>query len=268
MGSLHGLTTAEAAQLAGVATTTVKRWADQGLLPFERTPGGHRRFERAAIERVLREQRSGDGGDPLIGSWLDHLLRSQRYVLDGQLLAARARLGAWYRVADELGLVLEELGKQWESGGITIAQEHTASECLARALTRVSDTMPLASVGPTYLLACAPGDDHTLGLCLTELCLREAGRRTLWLGRKTPLGEILRLVGDGHLAMVAVSASAASTNTRMLGQFARELGAACAKARVDLVVGGAGSWPEHLAHATRVWSFAAFHEFLRVRENR
>jgi excisionase family DNA binding protein len=268
MGALGGLTTAEAAELAGVATTTVKRWADLGLLPFERTPGGHRRFERDAIERVLREQRSGDGGDPLIDSWLEHLLRSQRYVLDGQLLAARARLGAWYRVADELGLVLQELGKQWRSGGIRIAQEHAASECLARALTRVSDTLPLASVGPACLLACAPGDEHTLGLCLTELCLREAGKRTLWVGRQTPLREILQLVADGQLAMVAVSASAASTNTRTLGRFARELGVACAKARVDLVVGGAGNWPKELAHATRLSSFAAFHEFLRVRENR
>lgn len=35
------LTTADAAKIAGVATSTIKRWADQGLLPFTRTAGGH-----------------------------------------------------------------------------------------------------------------------------------------------------------------------------------------------------------------------------------
>jgi excisionase family DNA binding protein len=50
------LTTVEASNLAGVGLSTVKRWADQGLLPHVRTAGGHRRFERFALERFLREQ--------------------------------------------------------------------------------------------------------------------------------------------------------------------------------------------------------------------
>jgi excisionase family DNA binding protein len=49
------LTTTEAAKAAAVAPSTIKRWADQGMLPFSRTAGGHRRFERFAIERLLRE---------------------------------------------------------------------------------------------------------------------------------------------------------------------------------------------------------------------
>jgi excisionase family DNA binding protein len=263
-----GLTTAEAAKVAGVATTTVKRWADQGLLPFERTAGGHRRFERAALERALREQRSADGSDPLVASWLRSLLDGRRHVLDGQLLAARDRLGAWYRVADELGIVLEELGKRWESGAIDIAEEHAASEGLARGLTRVGDSMPIASVGRSCLLACAPGEEHTLGLCLAEICLREAGRPTLWVGRKTPLDEIVRVVRGGQVGMVAVSASVASDDPKALREFAIELGAACGKAGVDLLLGGAGAWPEGLARATRLRSFAALHEFLVSRERR
>ena len=50
------LTTTEAAEAAAVAPSTIKRWADQGVLPFLRTAGGHRRFERVAIEQLLREQ--------------------------------------------------------------------------------------------------------------------------------------------------------------------------------------------------------------------
>lgn len=41
----------EAAKLLGVHPTTVRNWADQGELPFRRTPGRHRRFNK----EVLRE---------------------------------------------------------------------------------------------------------------------------------------------------------------------------------------------------------------------
>src|ERR1035437_4056645 len=34
------LTTTEAAEVAAVAPSTIKRWADQGILPFSRTAGG------------------------------------------------------------------------------------------------------------------------------------------------------------------------------------------------------------------------------------
>lgn len=40
----------EAAKLLGVHPTTVRNWADQGEIPFRRTPGRHRRFQRSALE--------------------------------------------------------------------------------------------------------------------------------------------------------------------------------------------------------------------------
>ena len=40
----------EAAKLLGVHPTTVRNWADQGDLPFRRTPGRHRRFQRSILE--------------------------------------------------------------------------------------------------------------------------------------------------------------------------------------------------------------------------
>ncbi len=42
----------EAAQIIGVSASTVRRWADMGKLRVARTDGGHRRFERADVERL------------------------------------------------------------------------------------------------------------------------------------------------------------------------------------------------------------------------
>lgn len=48
----------EAAKILGVHPATVRNWADQGHLPSQRTPGGHRRFRVADLESWASAQRS------------------------------------------------------------------------------------------------------------------------------------------------------------------------------------------------------------------
>lgn len=43
----------DAARLLGVDPDTLRRWADSGKVEVFRTPGGHRRFPRAAIEALI-----------------------------------------------------------------------------------------------------------------------------------------------------------------------------------------------------------------------
>jgi excisionase family DNA binding protein len=47
------LTTAEVAMMFRVDPNTVSRWASQGKLSAIRTPGGHRRFRKTDVDRVL-----------------------------------------------------------------------------------------------------------------------------------------------------------------------------------------------------------------------
>ena len=48
----------DASQLLGVSPATVRRWSNAGRLRVFTTPGGHRRFSRAALERLLPADRS------------------------------------------------------------------------------------------------------------------------------------------------------------------------------------------------------------------
>jgi excisionase family DNA binding protein len=41
-----------ASRLLGIDPDTLRRWADQGRVPAWTTPGGHRRFDRSALERL------------------------------------------------------------------------------------------------------------------------------------------------------------------------------------------------------------------------
>lgn len=263
------LTTTEAAEAAAVSPSTIKRWADQGILPVSRTAGGHRRFERFAIERLLREQPvSVSSGDPAASAWVRCLVDGRRHEIDGRLLEAKARLGSWWRVADELAVALAEMGDQWECGRLTVAEEHIASDALARALARVGDALPIRLDGPRCLLACAGEDEHTLGLSLAELCLRELGWTPLWLGRRTPVDEVVRLVSGAQVAMVALSASALLGDELALRAITDEVGAACKERGVALLFGGAGAWPSQPSYGVRVTSFAAFHHYLAEQGDR
>jgi excisionase family DNA binding protein len=60
---LRGLiTTTEAAGLLRVSVATVQSWCENGLLASWRTSGGHRRIERASVERLLGQpQPAADG---------------------------------------------------------------------------------------------------------------------------------------------------------------------------------------------------------------
>lgn len=49
------LRAAEAAALLHVSPKTVSRWAKEGKLPHVVTLGGHRRFPRKEIERLVKE---------------------------------------------------------------------------------------------------------------------------------------------------------------------------------------------------------------------
>lgn len=48
----------EASRILGVSPATLRRWSDAGRVRVFTTPGGHRRFSRAALERLLPADRS------------------------------------------------------------------------------------------------------------------------------------------------------------------------------------------------------------------
>ena len=283
------ITTEEVAQLAGVGPTAVKRWADAAVLPCHRTAGGHRRFRRVEVDAFLRARGAAPAGDAEDGAtrrwgsgepriagdqpsgaprgvaqrWADLLLaKEDARVLEGELLAERGRLGTWYRVADAVAAGLAHLGVRWSRGEVSIVDEHIASGRLARALAAIGAGLPLDPRAPRAALACAEGDEHTLGLALAELCLREAGWHTLWLGRRTPVVELVKAIAAREAQVLVVTASSACTDPGDLARQAQLLAASCAASGVALVLGGGGPWPELLEGGFRLHDFEAFHHAL------
>jgi excisionase family DNA binding protein len=58
----------KASRMLGVDPDTLRRWADEGRVPAFTTPGGHRRFERRALERLVVTRQTGAlGGLAAVG---------------------------------------------------------------------------------------------------------------------------------------------------------------------------------------------------------
>jgi MerR family transcriptional regulator, light-induced transcriptional regulator len=251
------LTTAEAARIARVGGSSVKRWADQRLLPCVRTAGGHRRFRRADLERFLANL--GDHEVASGESWADLFLHATTHEVWGEIVAARGRAGAYYPIMEQVGRGLVEVGRRWERGEITILDEHAASEKLARALERTADGLGSDPTAPTAVVAVAEHDEHTLGLSLAEVVLREAGWNVRWAGRHTPTGELLTLVSQGSVELVALSASQASTESHRLASQLRALAPVCKQEGVHLVLGGSGAWPDPPEYGALVRNLETLH---------
>jgi excisionase family DNA binding protein len=291
------ITTTEAADLAGVGVSSIKRWADQKKIRSVRTPGGHRRVHRSDIVRFLLEKGEGDGGPtaawtngwkrvgtmppfmapvpaldltpPAEGDsagagryWAEAMLRADVYELQALLLTARSRNGSWHGACDEAAQGLQEIGVRWMRGDITVMEEHVASERLSRALAAIMANMPRSAADPVCLLASVGGDQHTLGLAFLQLCVRESGWQSLWVGGSTPEDEIVSMAGSGRVNMIALSASPASDKPQVLKAIANKIGAACQRSGTLLVLGGSAPWPEKPPFGKRMTSFSAFHHFL------
>jgi excisionase family DNA binding protein len=98
---------AEASRLLGVSTATVRRWSDAGRLRVFTTPGGHRRFSRTGLERLLPADRSRR---PSLGSaGLTPARITRSYRRTGR--AVRTDLPWVLALTDEQRLLFRERGR-------------------------------------------------------------------------------------------------------------------------------------------------------------
>jgi hemerythrin-like metal-binding protein/excisionase family DNA binding protein len=252
------LTTAEAAAVLKISAATLKRWAQSGLIPSERTEGGHRRFRFEAV-RALAEpgHRSDDpvrrGADFVAGS-------CDLPSVQGWLLQARRELGSWWAVALPLRGVVAELYRRREAGGLGSVQLEVALDRLRSALGRCSDALSVPLDAPALLVAAVPGDPYLVAPALILLAASEAGWRADWAGHPevADLAEELRR----RPALAVIVCGSLGARPEVMASHAKGLEALAATQPAGFAIMGTGHWPEPSARLSRLGAVAEVRAWL------
>lgn len=132
------LTMAQAAQDLNVHPTTLRRWAENGEIPFMRTPGGHRRFAVRDIQEFAEKRRRLRRVSALEELWAQQALTQTRreivqrpqqtwlVSMDDELREENRSLGRRL-----LGLILQYIASEKANGRI-VAEARKLGEEYAR----------------------------------------------------------------------------------------------------------------------------------------
>jgi MerR family transcriptional regulator, light-induced transcriptional regulator len=223
-----GLNIAAVARRTGVGEHTLRKWEQRyGVLRPTRTEGGQRRYSEDEIGRVqwlaarLHDgYRIGEAAAMLTASG-GEAPGSPKELRDA-LLATAARVGkdglgplldhafALYSLEEALRDVicpcLVGIGELWARGEVSVGQEHLATAAIRARLERTL-AEPRGAVRGLAVLACAPGEQHELGLLMLACLLRADGWDVVYLGQCTPVADAVAIALGREAPVLAFSAT-------------------------------------------------------------
>lgn len=252
------ITTRELADAVGVSESSIKRWADQGIVRATRTAGGHRRITLVEAIRFVRSLRL-----PLVRPEILHLpdvaaiggaaapeggaaAQLFAYLHDGEEAKARGLLQSLYLsgasvaeiVDDVVAPAMARIGDLWRHGAAGILVEHLATEICLHAVGELMVLLPRATGGPLAVGGAPPGDPYALPTLAAAAVLTEEGFRAENLGPHTPFLALLDTLRELGPALVWVSMSAAPEQPERTRGEIVELARAMARIGAAVVVGG------------------------------
>lgn len=256
------LSTADVARLFHVTETTVKRWADEGMLRCQKTPGGHRRFDiRSVVEFAEKNNLEPVGALDLS----DHdglALRIQAAVLErdfAELTRAfvekslspdrcdlfhylsylyEHRFQVWEIFDEIIRPGMCEIGNRWQRGEIGINHEHRASYETIDAMAKLqAQIMVKPPNGKAALLACVGEEPHEIGLRCISYLLESEGWATHYLGARMPVAAIVGAVQDLKPSLICLSVTQKPTQWDWVLEL-RQLTRSLCRCGCHIILGG------------------------------
>jgi methanogenic corrinoid protein MtbC1 len=221
-----GLNIAALARRTGVAPDTLRKWEQRyQILCPTRTAGGQRRYSERDVarvewlcERLAEGYRIGEAAS-LLGTADTTPTRSPQDHLGAMLDAVGAGEPAYVGLLVDQALalhgvdatfdeilvpLLKTVGKRWQDRELAVGDEHLVTETVRSRLGHL-----LADAGSgghgTAVLACAPGEQHELGLMMVAVRLRRDGWRVVYLGANTPLADAVEVARRQDARLLGIS---------------------------------------------------------------
>lgn len=231
-----GLTIKVVSERTGVSVQTLRAWERRYGVPHPgRAPGSrYRLYDDGDVADVQWMKRQVEAG--ISPAQASLLLRQQRlpkaaasFASEQPLAATQSAFQTAVLKSDETGIrqildeafelftpervalqiiqpAMVELGARWLRNEITVGQEHVASNLVRQKLLAVFHSQPASALSAPYIIAaCAPAEEHELGLLILTLLLSRQGWRTTYLGQGTPLSDLVDLARAGKPNAVVLS---------------------------------------------------------------
>ena len=114
-------------------------------------------------------------------------------------------------VRDLVAPALAEVGRMWERGELSVAEEHLATALATRVVARFAGAAapPEGPGRPRILLACLAGEFHDVGIRLLSDVARESGWDAESLGANVPRESLVRFLAQRRPSALALSVSLA-----------------------------------------------------------
>ena len=219
----------ELSRRTGVSETTLRAWERRyALLRPGRSEGGFRLYADDDVARVRSMQEHlgrGVSASEAARLALDEPETSGVAPVEGLANELSAALEALDDVAAQAALdrtlatlsvegalrdvllpVMSGVGQGWEDDQAAIAREHFATNLVRGRLLALARGWDLGG-GPRALLACAPDEQHDLGLIAFGLALRARGWRITYLGPSTPVTTLAEAARLTQPALIVLSSS-------------------------------------------------------------
>jgi DNA-binding transcriptional MerR regulator len=148
---------------------------------------------------------------------LDALVQRNAPAADDVLAEASAISPPEDLILSVIGPALSMVGDLWESGTITVATEHLATNYLRHRLLLWMLSGPPPQSKKPIVLACAPGEWHEGSLLILGALLRRRRWLISYLGQAVPLPDLANFVDELRPAMIV--------SVAMIEQSAQDLAA-------------------------------------------
>ena len=104
-----------------------------------------------------------------------------------------------------IGDYIQELGKLWLSGSVSISQEHFMSSMIRQKLYSALDALEAKEDGKTFALFLPANELHEIGLLYLAYVLKERGDKVFYLGQSLPKEYLTDLLDNQNVdALISV----------------------------------------------------------------